>query len=160
MIMQGAFIRRILAVIVGGLLLATLVWLGGHCDQLVLFVLALITGRESLGLFEPRYIEGVYRGFFLFGGFMVISIPYLFWIGWISRWASNSTRLFFTIVTPLLYFFPFCFLTIGFARLVQYMAAMGSTPKRLLGLLEGFSGYAILILLVGWLMRLLWRNKN
>lgn len=138
-------------------LVGLLIWLGDYAQKPVMMVWMLFSGRMSLGVFQPHYIEGIYRGYFLFTSFMLVSVPWILLLKWAQHRVERVAMTVVVVLTALFYVFPFCFLTVGFVRLLQYMTALGPTPKRLFALLFGLVGYVVLGLVLGWLIRL-WRG--
>ena len=88
--------------------------------------------------------------FTLFTAFVVMSVT-------VARWASNRDTpagyWAFAIPTLALCFYAIVILTLPFWWLIQYIDAMGVTPRRIYGLLYGVAGYLSVLAFVYWALR-------
>ncbi|MBI2438024.1 MAG: hypothetical protein HYV36_04325 [Lentisphaerae bacterium] len=73
------------------------------------------------------------------------SLPYAAAVRWLSNRARGSAYLAYAVCAVILGVFLLCILAWPLFWLIQYVASMGFTPRRILGLLYAFSGGILVI---------------
>ena len=93
------------------------------------------------------------KWYFWFTVFTVFSLTYM---AVVRRFCVRQSRplhwIFVIGLTPLCLFLV-CLLTIPFFWLIQYVNAMGYTPRRIEGILYGIGGYMAILLFYVWAVR-------
>ena len=112
----------------------------------------IITGKVFICGFE--YPAGPIKCWYvLFTFHTVILLPYTALARWMSHRRTRLTYWSFAIPTIALYLYLLLILTLPFTWLVQYIAHMGFTPKRIYGLLYGLAGYVLILAFLYWAVR-------
>ena len=97
------------------------------------------------------------KWFFLFTYFSALVLPYVA----VARWMSDRSTRFgywaFTVLTIALCLCPLSILTLPFWWVIQYIDAMGITPRRVYGLVYALGGY---IAVLGFLCWAVWPPKE
>lgn len=81
------------------------------------------------------------------------SLPYAAAAGWLADRKTPAGRVAFAAGAGVLGVFLLCMLSWPLCWLVQYVASMGCTPRRVLGLAYAIAGGLLVIGFVGWAFR-------
>lgn len=112
----------------------------------------LISGRVFICGFQypSRPIHLWYVAFTIF---IAIAFPYTVLARCISHRKTRLAYWSFVIPTAVLYLYLLIILTLPFSWLIQYIDAMGFTPKRIYGLFYGLGGYILILTFLYWVVR-------
>ena len=109
-----------------------------------------VSGQLFSDSFNHIRTSGLELPLLVFSYCSAIVLPYMA----IARWMSDRSTWLgywaFTIPASILCFLLLCILTIPFHRLIQYIQAMGFTPRRVYGLVYGLAGYIGILLFLCW----------
>ena len=112
----------------------------------------LTTGKPFvLGFQYPSRPIHLWYG--LFTIFTAIAIPFTVLARCLSHRKTRFAYRSFAITTTALYVYLLIILTIPFCWLIQYIEAMGFTPKRIYGLFYGLGGYVVILGFLWWAVR-------
>jgi len=89
---------------------------------------------------------------------IAIALPYTVLARLLSHRKTRSACWSFVIPSAALYLYLLIIWTIPFSWLIQYIDAMGVTPKRIYGLFYGLGGYVVILGFLWWAVRK--PNKN
>lgn len=98
------------------------------------------------------------KWYFWFTVFTIVNLPYMLAVKIVCVHRSKLRHWIFVIGLTVLCLFLLCLLTIPFYWLVQYIDAMGTTVKRIEGIVYGIGGYATVLLFYAWAVR--FRKEN
>lgn len=93
------------------------------------------------------------RALFWFTAFTIVSLPYLAVVRWASYRRSRWAYIAFAVPAAALCLWLLCWLTGGFYMLLQYIDAMGTTPRRIWGVAYSAGGYLVLLTFLYWALR-------
>jgi hypothetical protein len=105
--------------------------------------------HAGLALDQPT----IGKWLFWFAVMAVSSLPYVALLGWLADRKARAGRLAFAISVSVLGVFLLCILSGPMCLLIQYVCSMGSTPRRIYGLVYGVVGGLLVIGLVAWSLR-------
>ena len=112
----------------------------------------IISGRVFICGFQ--YPSGpIGKWYVLFTIFTVTALPCTVLARWFSQRKSRLAYWSFVIPTVGLYLYLLLILTLPFSWLIQYIARMGFTPKRIYGLFYGIGGYIVILTFLWWAVR-------
>jgi hypothetical protein len=112
----------------------------------------LITGRTFICGFQ--YPAGpIKRWYFLVTFFLAIALPYTVLARFLSHRKTPLAYWSFVIPTVAFYLYLLLILSIPFSWLIQYISAMGFTPRRLYGVFYGLAGYVVILVFLFWAVR-------
>lgn len=90
---------------------------------------------------------------FLFTVMTILSLPYAAFIRWISDRRNTAGYWTYTVSVLLLCVFLLCIVNLPTCLLIQYISSMGSTPRRIYGLVYGISGAVLVLIFLCWAVR-------
>ena len=112
----------------------------------------LISGKTFiLGFQYPSRPIHLWYGAFTI--FIAIALPYTVLARCFSHRKTRLAYWSFAIPTIALYLYLLLILTLPFNWLIQYIDAMGFTPKRIYGLFYGLGGYILILTFLYWVLR-------
>jgi hypothetical protein len=112
----------------------------------------LISGRTFICGFQYPAVP-IKRWYFLLTFFLAIALPYTVLARFFSHRKTRLAYWSFAIPTAVLYLYLLLILTLPFSWLIQYINAMGFTPKRIYGLFYGLGGYVVILGFLWWAVR-------
>lgn len=125
--------------------------------------LYVVSGQLFASSFDRAHVGGALdqpsltKWFFLFTMFSSLLLPYVALARWLSDRSARLGYWAFALPTLALGLLLLGILTIPFYWTLQYIGAMGFTPRRLYGVLYGLSGYLLILSVFGWAV---WPQKN
>ena len=111
----------------------------------------LISGKAFL--YGSKYPDRIKCWYVLVTFFLAIALPYTVLARCISHRKTRLAYWSFVIPTVALYLYLLLILTLPFSWLIQYINAMGFTPKRIYGLFYGLGGYVVILGFLWWAVR-------
>ena len=95
----------------------------------------------------------IYKQFVLFTLFAVMVVPYVLVIRWLSDRRTRAGYWCFAIPSIVLCLYLLILLTVPFWWLIQYVHAMGFTPRRVRGLAFGAVSFIVILAFLYWQLR-------
>jgi hypothetical protein len=118
-----------------------------------------LSGKLFTAEFDPSVVGNaldqptIGKQFVFFALFASLLIPYSLVVRWLSDRRTRAGYWAFALPTVGLYVCLLILLTIPFYWLLQYIHAMGFTPRRVEGLVCGAVSYTAIVGLLAWQLR-------
>lgn len=150
----GQSLGTVLAVVLSFLPLVLLAWMfeGGERGMFFGTFTAVLSGgifREEWHPIHAGFVldqPTIGKWYFWFSVFTAVWLPYMAAVKYFFIRRSTPRRMIFAAGITFLCLFLACLLTIPFWWLIQYIQAMGWTPKRAFGLFYAAGAYGILFI--------------
>ncbi|HUW81877.1 MAG TPA: hypothetical protein VMZ31_03645 [Phycisphaerae bacterium] len=140
--------------------LATAVYIGLVLVPLAWFflgpILYVLSGQLFASSFDHAHIGGaldqpsLHKWFFLSSQFAAVALPCVAIARWMADRRSRAGYCAFALPAAVLCLCVLSVFTVPFWWVIQYIGAMGFTPRRILGLACGLGGYIVILGILRW----------